>query len=209
MSLIFHVAPMSSATPVAAALNELEVPHERIVYDLSQGDHKKPAFLALNPNAKVPTLVVDGTPMFEALAIMQWLGDRYGVAKGLWPAADSPQRLAALSWTTWAYVTCGATFQVLNFASSPNVPVELHHPKLATFAAGQFQEHLAVLNGKLTSQPYLLGAEYSLADLVVAGMVGYAAMCGVSLTDHPKVAEWLERCQSRPAVQKEWGAGPA
>lgn len=208
MTIVFHVAPMSSATPVAAALNELEVPHERVVYDLSREDHKKPEFLKLNPNAKVPTLVVDGTPMFEALAIMQWLGDRYGVDKGLWPAADSPERLAALSWTTWAYVTCGATLQALLVASSPNVPTELHHPKLAAFASAQFQEHLGVLNTKLSSQPYLLGAEYSLADLIVAGMVGYAAMCGVSLSEHPKVANWLERCQSRPAVQKEWQAAP-
>ena len=42
-------------------------------------------------NGKVPTLVVDGTPMFEALAIIQWLGDRYGVQQGLWPAANSPR----------------------------------------------------------------------------------------------------------------------
>ncbi|MFZ4380662.1 MAG: glutathione S-transferase family protein, partial [Sandarakinorhabdus sp.] len=45
-----------------------------------------PDYLALNPNGKVPTLTVDGAPMFEALAIQLWLGHTYGVERGLWPA---------------------------------------------------------------------------------------------------------------------------
>jgi len=76
MSIVFYSAPMSSASPVESALAELGVPHEKVSFDLSATRHKQPAFLKLNPNGKVPTLVVDGTPMFEALAIMQWLGDR-------------------------------------------------------------------------------------------------------------------------------------
>src|SRR5690606_9857421 len=105
MSIVFYAAPMSSATPVAWALAELDVPHERVPVDLAAGDQRKPEFLRLNPNGKVPTLVVDGTPRFEALAIMTWLGDRYGTANGMWPPADSPERLPALSWSTWAYVS--------------------------------------------------------------------------------------------------------
>ena len=101
MTITLYAAPMSSATPVLTALTELEVPHEMVPMDLSAGDQRKPDFLALNPNGQVPTLVVDGTPMFEALAIMQWLGDRFGVERGLWPASDAPERLVALSWSTW------------------------------------------------------------------------------------------------------------
>ena len=116
MAITFYSAPMSSASPVAAALAELNVPHETVTLDLKAGDQKKPAYLALNPNGKVPTLVADGTPMFEALAIMQWLGDRFGVAKGLWPAADSPARMQAMAWSTWAYVTYGTTLVMLQLA---------------------------------------------------------------------------------------------
>src|SRR3954469_24977510 len=101
MSMVFYAAPQSSSSPVACALQELGVPHERVNLNLAAGEQRKPEYLALNPNGKVPLLVVDGTPMFEALAILQWLGDRYGVEKKLWPAADSPARLEALSWTTW------------------------------------------------------------------------------------------------------------
>src|SRR5690606_23356822 len=74
-SLTLYAAPMSSATPVRMALLELDVPHEVVLFDLSKGDQKAPAFLALNPWGKVPTLVIDDTPMFEASAILQWLGD--------------------------------------------------------------------------------------------------------------------------------------
>ena len=61
------------------------------------GEQKSPAYLAINPHGVVPTLVVDGTPLYEALAILQWLGDEHGVQRGLWPAAGTPQRLTALS----------------------------------------------------------------------------------------------------------------
>src|SRR5262245_39865334 len=107
MSIIFYAASFSSALPVACVLNELEVPHERVTLDLAAMQQKRPEFLKLNPNGKVPTLVADGTPMFEALAICHWLADRYGVARKLWPAADAPERMTALAWTTWAYATYG------------------------------------------------------------------------------------------------------
>lgn len=100
--IVFYEAPLSSAIPVAWALAELEVPHERVRFDLASGRQRSPEFLALNPNGKVPTLVVDGAPMLEALAILQWLGDQFGAEQGLWPTQDAPERLTALSWTTWA-----------------------------------------------------------------------------------------------------------
>src|SRR3954468_7349001 len=128
MSIKFCYAPMSSATPVAWALAELGVPHEAIKFDLKAKDQRKPDFMALNPNGKVPTLVVDGTPMFEALAIMQWLGDRYGVQQGLWPSADSSARLEAMSWTTWAYVSLGPVVNRRRFASDERLAAELRSP---------------------------------------------------------------------------------
>jgi glutathione S-transferase len=58
--MLLYAAPMSSATPVVHALAELQVPYELVPIDLSAGDQRRPEFLALNPNGKVPTLVVDG-----------------------------------------------------------------------------------------------------------------------------------------------------
>ena len=205
MSITLHTAPMSSATPVEHALLELDVPHERVVLDLRSGDQRKPDFLALNPNGKVPTLVVDGTPMFEALAIMQWLGDRYGVARKLWPAPESPQRLQAMAWTTWAYVTFGAVLHRLNFAGSERTPAELQHPAQVEHCKNELHDLLAILDQHLASRPNLLGEQFSLADLIVGGVVTYAVYCGVSTDGLANVQDWLSRFQSRPGFKQTWG----
>ncbi|APR80737.1 Glutathione S-transferase [Minicystis rosea] len=205
MSIVLYYAKMSSAGPVAHALQELGVPHEKITFDLAAGDQRKPAFLALNPNGKVPTLVIDGTPMFESLAIMQWLGDKFGVEKGLWPAADAPARLEALSWTTWAYVSFASAIQRLNIASSPRVPAELHHPPIVAHARKDIETLLGILDGRLSTRPNLLGETFSLADLIVGSTITYATYCGVSVDAHAHVKAWLDRFQARPSFREQWG----
>jgi GST-like protein len=195
---------MSSAVPVASVLTELQVPHERVTLDFKAGDTRKPAFLALNPNGKVPTLVVDGHVLFESAAIMQWLGDRFGVAKQMWPASDDPARFDAISWSTWAYVTLGAAVQRVNFASSPMVPKELHHAPLAEHAKAQVQECYGLLEARLSKQPFMLGKSFSVLDLIVGSMVIWATFCGLAASDHPAVSAWLEKCKARPSIQQEW-----
>jgi GST-like protein len=204
MSITFYLAPMSSATPVAWAFSELDVPHERVVYDLPSGEHRNDAFLALNPNGMVPTIVVDGTPMFEALAIVMWLGERYGVERGLWPAEDAPARLEAMAWSTWAYVTYGPTFRRLTLAESPRVSPDLHNAGQARTAREELTHLLDILDARLAKAPYIVGADFSLADLIVSSAVGYGAICGVTVEDHPHVKDWLERCLARPACRAEW-----
>jgi glutathione S-transferase len=208
MSIVFYAAPMSSATPVACALAELEVPHERVVFDLKAGAHKQPEFLALNPNGKVPTLVVDGTPMFEALAIMQWLGERYGVASGKWPAADAPERMQAMSWSAWAYVSYLQAVMHWVHAASEHVPAAMHNPAMAEYADTELKRLLRVLDERLRGRKYILGEAFTVVDLIVAASVGYGVMCGVGLDGHPDVQAWLARCQQRPSFQTEWNDDP-
>jgi len=205
MALVFYAAPYSSALPVACALNELAVPHERINIDLASNAQKKPEFLKLNPNGKVPTLVVDGTPMFETLAIVQWLGDRYGVEKGLWPAYDAPARLTALSWTTWAYVTFGAQLQRFGLASGERAPAELRSKPHTEHAGAELQQLLGLLEARLADMPHMLGKDYTLVDSLLSNMVRYAAMVGVKTDAHAHIGPWLERSQARPANRAEWG----
>jgi GST-like protein len=201
MSITFYAHPQSSSSPVACALFELGVPHERVDVDIRAGEQRKPWYLALNPNGKVPTLVVDGTPMFEALAIQQWLGDRYGVAKGIWPAADAPARLEALSWTTWGYVTYGAALQRLIYSTSEFLPKELHHPPLARAAQQELQQLLGVLDGRLSQRPYLLGEDFSLADLVLFSVIRFGESVGAKTAEHSSVRAWMDRCAGRPSLQ--------
>jgi glutathione S-transferase len=198
MSIVFYWHPMSNATPVASALAELDIPHQRIKVDIKAGEQRRPEFLALNPNGKVPTLTVDGAPMFETLAIQLWLGERYGVERGLWPAAGTPERLLAMSWCAWAYVSYGAVVSRLHLAT--------HHADALDSAGVEkvldhVDELLAVLDGHLSGQPWMLGAAYSLADLVVGSVIGYSVFLGARAASHPHVRAWLDRVQARPAMR--------
>jgi glutathione S-transferase len=204
MSITFYAAPQSSASPVTRALLELGVPHERVALNIAAGDQRKPEYLALNPNGKVPLLVVDGTPLFEALAILQWLGDRYGVEQGLWPAPEAPARLEALSWTTWGYVSYGAAVVRWFYASSEALPAEQRSAAGAGAALKDLQALIGVLDARLSSRPYVLGQEFSLADLTLASCIDWRKWAGFSIADHRHVAEWLERCMSRPSLQTPW-----
>lgn len=200
MSIVYYAAPQSSASPVTCAMAELRVPHERVQLDLAEGKQRKPEYLALNPNGKVPLLVVDGTPLFEGLAILQWLGDRFGVEKKLWPAANDPARLEALSWTTWAYVSYTTTATRWYRLAAPSIPAEQRNAAAAALAQEEVQSLLGVLDGRLSSREYVLGSAFSLADLVLASCVRFTNIIGVSLDAHRHVRTWLERCVSRPSM---------
>jgi GST-like protein len=201
MAIVFYHAPMSSASPVAWALAELAASHESVKLDLKAMDQKKPEFLRLNPNGKVPTIVVDGAPMFEGLAIILWLGDRYGIDKNLWPGPGEPARLQALAWSVWGYVTLISAIGRLNLATTQRLGKEFQNAAQATYAKNEIDGLLSILDGRLVSQPFMLGASFSLVDLIDASVVGFGKMCGVDLSGHAHVSNWLERCQARPAFR--------
>ncbi len=205
MQIKFYYAPFSSASPVASALIELGVPHERVEFDLSRTDHKQPAYLAINPNGTVPAITVDGTPMFEALAIMTWLGETFGVERGLWPAASDPARLRAWSWCTWAYVTMGSAIQRLHLSSSERADPSLRSEAYANHARGQLRDLFDRLEARLTEHTHLLGDRYSLADLVVASVVGYSLFIGADVSKHPRIAQWLSAFQARESFKQVMG----
>ena len=198
MSIVLYWHPMSSATPIACALAELGVPYERVRIDIRAGEQHTPQFRALNPNGKVPTLTVDGAPMFEALAIHLWLGHTYGVARGLWPQPGTPEALQALSWSALAYVSYCALLPRLEAAAEGE-------PARPDAERGRVLENLntllAVLDAHLAAAPWMLGQDYSLVDLVVGSVVLYSTYLGVPVAAHPHVQEWLARVQARPAMQ--------
>jgi GST-like protein len=177
------------------------VPHERVLVDLKAKEQKRPDFLKLNPNGKVPTLVVDGTPMFEALAINIWLGERFGIDKQLWPAPGTHAAGEALSWSAWAYVTYGSTATRLFHASGRWHGEGFQNAAQREVATADIAELLRILDERLTGRAFMLGASFTLVDLVVASAVGYSCAGGVSVAEFPRVKAWLENCQARPAAR--------
>lgn len=208
MSLTFFYAPMSSASVAHWAIEELGVPVEKVKIDLAAGDQQKPSFLALNPNGKVPLLVVDGTPIFETIAIIAYLGETYGVDKGLYPAAGV-KRAEAMKWMTWMQVSVGEAVSRFRHATCEPFGKELHHEPSAKRGKADAEALLGILDAELakSKRPYLLGDTFTLADLHVAAWTGWLGMIGFDLGKFPAVEAFTKRCSSRPAFGKIMSGG--
>ncbi len=197
--LKFYYAPMTSATRVHWALEELGAPYEKVRLDLAAGDHKKPEYLALNPNGKVPLLVAEGEPIFESLAILLYLGERFGVDKNLFPT-PSPARAIAFKWMAWGSVTLSDALTRFLRNTSERFPADERNPKAAEAAKNDLHNALGILNTELATKEYLLGDAFSLVDVSIVSFIPFMARLGVDLSAYGNVNAWVGRCMGRPAL---------
>jgi glutathione S-transferase len=199
MGITFYYHPYSTAAITLWELAELGIPHERVKLDLSEKrDQRKPEYLALNPNGKVPLVVHDGTPIFESAAITIYLGEQFGVAKDVWPAAG-PRRGEAMKWVVWTNVTLAEAFSRWWRNTSDRVPVEQHNAATAAAAKQETIELLAILDQALAGKAWLVGDQFSLADLHVVSFLDYFRMCGQDLSPYANLVAWVKRAESRPS----------
>jgi glutathione S-transferase len=201
MSLVFYYAPMSSATRIHWALEELGVPYDKKKIDLSKGEQRTPAYLALNPNGKVPLLVDDGVPIFESLAILLHLGERYGVEKKLFPSPGMG-RAEAFKWMAWAQVSLGDVISRIFRNTVERFPAEERNAKAGEAAKHEGGDLLGILDRALQGKEYVLGADFTFTDLSVAGAAMVLARVGVDFAAHAAVQAWMGRCSSRPALAR-------
>jgi glutathione S-transferase len=179
--------PRSSATRVQWALEELGIAYDKVRLERESQFHRSPEFLAINPNGKIPAMEDDGAKLFESLAIVLHLGDKYGVERGLWPAPGTPARGEAFAWAIWAGIQLNYwIFEYLR-AQAPE-------------AKAGWDQHLAILEGRLADRPYVVGDAFTLVDVTVASYVGLApSVAKLPLDGTPRVADWYGRCRARPA----------
>ncbi len=201
MSLIFYYSPQSSATPIHWTLEELGIPYEKVHIDLKAHQNKQPAFLKINPNGKVPVIVHDGVAIFESAAIQIYLGEMFGVEKGLFPA-PGPKRGEAMKWIVWCNVSLGEAAGRYARNTASWVPAEQHNAKAAEAAKVEIDGLMRMLNDAVTERKYLLGDSFTLADLHLTSWMSYLPMMGVDLSPYPAIAPWVTRCTERPACAR-------
>lgn len=200
MALTFYYAPRSSASPVKFALVELGVDHETVTLDISGDSHKTPELLALNPMGQVPTLVDDGAPIFESAACIIYLGERYGVERGLWPAVSSPGHMRALTWVAWSAVTLGSAIRQC-FTSGEHAPEEMRNEAVYAAGVARYQELLGVLDNQLAGRPFIAGEAFSLADCYPAAAIVWASgVLGVDLSGFANIGAWVGKVMARPGA---------
>ncbi|AKT42594.1 glutathione S-transferase family protein [Chondromyces crocatus] len=201
MSLVLYYAPMTSSIRAQWALEELEIPYEKRKVDLTTGENRRPDFLALNPNGKVPLLIVHGTPIFESMAILVYLGETYGVTKGLYPAPGL-NRAEVLKWMAWNTATLGEAGARYLRHVSDRYPAEERNEKAAATARRDLHDLLGVLDRALDGKEYLVGGRFSFADLIVASFVPFLARFDIPLDGFSHVDAWASRCMARPALAR-------
>jgi glutathione S-transferase len=199
MAIVFYYSPMSSSTRVHWALEELGVAYDKVKVDLKSGDQKKAAYLALNPNGKVPLCVIDGVPIFESLAILIHLGEAHGVSTGLYPEPGL-RRAEALKWMAWSSTTLSEAAVRLLRNTSERFPDDEKNPRAAAAAKSELDGLLGILDGALAGRDYLLGGDFTLADLANAAYIAFLNRLGVDSGHHANVTAWAGRCMARPAL---------
>ena len=102
--LTLYFSPGSSSMAVHIALHEIGAPFESKFISLAGKENRAPAYLALNPEGKVPTLLIDGRPLTEVAAILFYLARRYPEA-GLWPEGDLEAEAHVISWMSFIAAT--------------------------------------------------------------------------------------------------------
>jgi glutathione S-transferase len=197
MSLTFFHSPHSTACATHWVLEELGVPYEKVRLDLAKRDQDKPDYRALNPNGKVPTLVHDGTPIFESAAIAIYLGELYGDKNRVYPE-PGPRRGEAMKWIVWTNVSLAASLAMYLEASSDRVPVEQHNEKLANVAKTEAENLFGILDAHLANRTWLLGDQFTIADAHLGSFVGYAGLIGFEIKRWKHVDAWLARGTKRP-----------
>lgn len=205
MSLVFYRAPMSTATIIDLVLAELDVPHEVVTLDIRAGETRKPEYLKINPNGRVPTIVHDGVAIWESVAITMYLGEMFGVQKGLYPE-PGPKRGEAMRWIAWTNVTMGEAVGRWTRNSTEWYPAEQKNAKAAEAAQADIQNCLRILNEALEGRDYLGGSQYTLADTHLNSLLDWLRMMKIDMSAFKNIVEWGARCAARPAYARVMSA---
>ncbi len=199
MSMTYYYAPMSTAVRTTWAIEELGVPCERVKVDIQKKETKAEAFLKLNPNGTVPVLVVDGTAIFESTAILLYLGETFGVEKGLYPAPGL-KRAETLNWVIWGNI--GFYEPINRWARNTHLPAEQMWAPSSEAAKADLDAVMRVLDSALAGKTYLLDEKFTLADLAISSYLGWLMFMGYDYSSFKNVKAWGDRCLGRPAAIK-------
>ncbi len=177
---------------VCAALHVLKQPVDFVYLDLGKGEHRKPDYLAINPNGKVPTLIDDGRVVTEADSILCYLSDKAGA--DLWPREPDKQ-FEVIAWFSWnAQHFTNATGN-LYFEFIIKARFNIGPPDLAAVKRylSEFRRYGKVLDGHLKDRKWLVGDKLSAADISVGITLPYAEKAQMPLDEFPEMRRWHDQ----------------
>ncbi|MGR8948306.1 MAG: glutathione S-transferase family protein [Gammaproteobacteria bacterium] len=192
-----YTASTPNGWKASVTLEEIGIPYTVHPIDLGAGDQKKPEFLALNPNGRIPAMVdkdADNLVVFESGAIMLYLAEKSG---RLLPE-DPVLRYQAISWLMFQMGGVGPMMGQANVFYR-------YFPEKIPAAINRYQNEgrrlFEVLDGALTNKDYLVG-EYSIADIANWCWVRTYFWSGVDIAGLNNLQAWMKRLEERPACQR-------
>jgi glutathione S-transferase len=199
--LILYYSPGACSRVTITALEEAKAEYTLRKVSLPDNENKLPEFHDINPKGKVPVLVVDGRVLTENVAIASYLDKRFPYAK-LLPSTTDPlayaENLSVLGWVAAGmHPMVTRVRRALRFCDLPGsdtrVP-DLARPELA--------EQLMVAEEKLGKHPYILGEEWSIADVYLYWVWSRGIDEKFDTTPFPNMKAFAERMAARPSVQR-------
>ena len=176
--------------------SELGLDYEHIPIETGLAGARKPDYLAINPNGRLPAIDDDGFILWESLAVNLYLAKKHSTGR-LYPATlDGEAR--TWQWCLWAAneVERGVNIWSLH---AVRLPLADRDPSILADALAVLAPPFKVLDRALADRDYLLGGDFTVADLNVAAVVSRAIEMDLAAT--PRLAGWLRRCLDRPAAR--------
>lgn len=194
----FNAAP--NPMKVALLLEELGLAYQAVPVDTRKGEQFAPAFLAVNPNGKVPALVDGDAVVFDSNAILLYLADKAG--RFAPPITDGAGRGAMLSWLMFVASGIGPfSGQAVHFRHAAPEPKE--------YALNRYDyeahRHWKLIEDRLAGNRYMVGGEYGIVDMAVWGwarLLPYVLGGETPWAAYPNVKRLLDEVSARPAAQR-------
>jgi len=195
--------PKTRAVPVRWMLEELGVPYALHRVDVYKKEPRSAAHLAVHPLGSVPAIVdhrrADLT-MFESAAILIYLAETYNK---LQPAVGTLDRAAYLQWIVFVIATVEEPLHrmFVNGPANPSIPAEKKNAHALEEGKTRVKEVTRVLEKALEGKEYLVGNQFTAADVIVGGVLSWAHMIG-ALEGHAPLQAYVARLQARPAWKR-------
>ena len=192
--LKLHGTSKSRSARSLWALEELGVKYEHVPVEV--GKAKSPEHLKLNPNGHIPALEDDGHVVWESMAINLYLAEKYGKTP-FWPAT-AEAHADCLKWSFFGMTEIEPHLMAL-LTQRIFLPADQRDEKVAQKAIDALKGPLKVLNEHLSGREYLLGKDFSIADLNVAAVLSFAMLVKLDMSATPNTLAWLQKCLGREA----------
>ena len=161
-------------------------------------DSKAAGYLAVNPNGRIPALIDGEVQLFESMAINLYLAKRYGGA--LYPT-DAGDEARCWQWSVWG-ISEIEPWQMQIVIDRLFTPADKRNPKTVERAQRALQRPLKVLDAALAGRDWLVGTQFSVADLNLAGVMHLLKEIGFGYAEHLNVQRWADACYARPALAR-------